>query len=63
VIALAPPKHTAPATVAERERNKRIDLIRGGQGRTAQSVQRDAAGIVWVLVLGALVIVLLILAS
>lgn len=38
-------------------------IVRGGQGRTAESLRRDAAGVVWTLTLAALVIVLLVLAS
>lgn len=54
----------------ERERQKRIariikgnPIVRGGQGRTAESIRRDGAGVVWTLTLAALVIVLLVLAS
>lgn len=42
-----------------RERDRRIDLILGGQGRSAESVRRDGAGVAWTLALVALVVVLL----
>lgn len=42
-----------------RERERRIGIILGGQGRTAESVRRDGAGVAWTLALVALVIVLL----
>jgi hypothetical protein len=48
-----------------RERAKRIARIRaehllaGGQGRTAESMQRDAAGVLWALACLVLLIVLL----
>lgn len=52
-----------------KERAKRIarlraeldpPLVKGGQGRTGQSVHRDTAGVAWCLVCIALLIVLLI---
>ena len=49
-----------------RERAKRIARIRadqmlgGGQGRTAESIQRDGAGVVWALACLVLLIVLLV---
>lgn len=49
-----------------RERAKRIARIRadqmleGGQGRTAESIQRDSAGVVWALACVVLLIALLI---
>lgn len=49
-----------------RERAKRIARIRaesmlaGGQGRTAESIQRDSAGVVWALACLVLLIVLLV---
>lgn len=47
----------------EIERAKRIELIRGGQGRSTESVRRDGAGIVWCLVLVAGLLVILICAA
>lgn len=52
-----------------RERERRIaillgnPIVRGGQGRTAESIRRDGAGVAWTLTLVALVVVLLVLAS
>lgn len=49
-----------------RERAKRIARIRadqmleGGQGRTAESIQRDSAGVVWALACVVLLVVLLV---
>lgn len=49
-----------------RERAKRIARIRaehligGGQGRTAESIQRDSAGVVWALACFVLLVVLLV---
>ena len=48
-----------------RERAKRVARIRaehlleGGQGRSAESIQRDSAGVVWALACLVLLIVLL----
>jgi hypothetical protein len=52
-----------------RERAKRVARIRadqmleGGQGRTAESIQRDSAGVVWALACLALLLVLLVASS
>ncbi len=49
-----------------RERAKRVariraeSLIAGGQGRTAESIERDGAGVAWALACMVLLIVLLV---